>query len=199
MTGARAGERTRALSGFLFERAHLLLPLAAQLGPSTPDFESAVHGSSMAPAIPPGARIRVRVSGQRPSQVGDVVFYLADDGYTVHRVVYRMRRKSSAEYLLTEGDARFAPDPPVATRQVLGTVVAVEVDGDWSPLGLQPHGPWHRRLVRTMTLPATIVAMWFSVAAANRLAATLLKLETTARLARRRFLRSLGRSSPDRG
>ena len=190
MTGVPEAATTEAVSGFLLERAHLLLPLAAQLGPSQPDFESAIHGNSMAPAIPLGARIRVHIS-RAPNQVGDVVFYRADDGYTVHRVLYRMNRRSGADYLLTAGDARFAPDPPVACDQVLGAVVAVESDGQWRPLGSQTPGPWHRRLVRAMTLPLMIITLWFSLAAADRLAVGLLSLESRARLTRRGLLRGV--------
>lgn len=192
MTGVRGDQTAHAVSAFLLDRAHLLLPLTAQFGEAQSEFESAIHGSSMAPAIPAGARLRVRISGQIPSQVGDVVFYLADDGYTVHRVVHRMRRPSDADYLLTEGDARFAPDPPVPCGQVLGTVVAVESNGQWRPLGPPTPGPWHRRVVRAMTLPAMVVTMRYSVVAANRLATALLSLESRARLARRRCRHLLG-------
>jgi len=188
MTGARGDGTTRAASAFLVDRAHLLLPLASQLGEAETDFESAIRGSSMAPAIPAGARLRVRVGGPMPCRIGDVVFYLADDGYTVHRVVDRARRTSPEEYLLTEGDARFAPDPPVLSRQVLGTVVAVQIDGHWQPVGPRPASPWHMRVVRTMTLTAMSITMWFSVGVAKRLAALLLTVETRARLARRRLL-----------
>lgn len=186
MTGDSADGITRAVSAFLLDRAHLLLPLAAQLGDT--QFESAVHGSSMAPAIPAGARIRVRTGGT--CRVGDVVFYLADGVYTVHRVVYRSSGRGGTDYLLAEGDARFAPDPPLRPHQVLGTVEAVEVGGVWRPLGAQPVGPWHRRLVRALTLPAMRVTMRASVAASARLAALLLALESRARVVRRRVLHS---------
>lgn len=185
MAGARGDGTTRAVSAFLLDRAHLLVPLAEQLGPARPDFESAIHGSSMAPAIPAGARIRVRPSGQLPCQVGDVVFYLADSGYMVHRVVYR---SSDTGYLLAAGDARFAPDPPVPCRQALGIVCAIEIDGEWQPLGPFANGPWHRRVVRAMTIPAMVITMRISVVAAARLAALLHTLETRARVARRRLL-----------
>lgn len=191
MTGVRGHGTTRAVSELLLARSHLLVPLASQFGETKPHFESAIRGSSMAPAIPAGARLRVRPRGRRPCEVGDVVLYLADGGYTAHRVVYQTRRTSDAAYLLTEGDLRFAPDAPVSCRQVLGTVVAVEIDGQWHPVGPRPTGPWHRRVVCAMTLAAMITATWLSVAAANRLAAILLTLESTARVARRRLLHLL--------
>ena len=188
MTGVRGDGTAQAVSAFLLDRAHLLLPLASQLGRVQTEFESAIRGSSMAPAIPGGTRLRVRLGGQMPCQIGDVVFYLVDGGYTVHRVVHRARRTSDSDYLLAEGDARFAPDPPVPCRQVLGTVVAVQIDGRWQPVGPRPPGSWNGRVVRSMTLTAMIVTMWFSVGAAKRLAGLLLTLETRARLARRRLL-----------
>ena len=185
MSDARGDRTAQALSAFLVDRAHLLLPLAAQLGESPTEVESAIRGSSMAPAIPPRSRLRVRVGGQVPCQVGDVVFYLADDGYTAHRVVYRA---AGGDYLLAEGDARFAPDAPLSCRQVLGTVVAVEIDGQWQPVGGPPASPWHRRLVRRATLIAMIATAGISAGAAKRLAAVLLTVETKGRMTRRRLL-----------
>lgn len=194
MTAVPGYEKAQAISAFLLDRSHLLLPLAAQLGETQPDFESAIHGSSMSPAIPAGARIRVRPAQPANCQVGDVVFYLAEGGYTVHRVVHRRGRASDTDYLLAEGDARYAPDPPVPRSKVLGTVVAVQIDGEWKPLGPRPAGPWRRRVVRALTLPAMIATMWLSVAAAEWLADLLLVLEVRARGARRRFLHLLARA-----
>lgn len=148
----------------------------------------------MAPAIRAGARIRVQPSGGLTCQVGNVMFYLAGGGYVVHRVVYRARRTPDVDYLLTEGDARFAPDPPVPCHLVLGTVVAVETDGRWTPPAHQTPGPWHRRVARAISLPAMIIAMRFSLGGASRLAAVLLALESRARLARRWLLRLLRRA-----
>jgi hypothetical protein len=187
MTDAGATDAARTASAFLVERAHLLLPLAAQLGHTGSEFESAIRGSSMAPAIPPATRLRVRLSGQSPTRVGDVIFYLADGGYTVHRVVFRSRR-AGADYLLTEGDARFAPDPPVPPDRVLGTVVAVLVDGQWRPVDARARSSVLRRVVRALTLTAMITCLRFNAAAANRLAVALLALETRFRMSRRRFL-----------
>jgi hypothetical protein len=174
-------------SVLLLERAHLLLPLASELGDSQPVLESAIRGSSMSPAIPAGACLRVRPIGQRPCQVGDVVFYLADGGYTVHRVVYRARRASGLGYLLTAGDARFAPDPPVPSSRVLGTVVAVQSGSQWRPTSPLTPGPWYQRVVRAITLAVMIAALWLSATAAHWLADVLLSLESRSRLALRRL------------
>jgi hypothetical protein len=190
MAAARADGATGAVSALLLERAHLLLPLASHLSQGdhpAPHVESAIRGDSMAPAIPAGSRLRVRLGGQRRCRVGEVVFYLADGSYTVHRVVHRPRAARGVEYLLTAGDARFAPDPPVPSHNVLGTVIEVQIGGRWQPVGPQAPRPWPRRLIRSATLCALIITMWLSVAAADRLAAVLLALESRARVLRRRL------------
>jgi len=135
----------------------------------------------MWPAIPPGARLRVRVGGPAPPKVGDIALYLGDDGYTVHRVVSIARDMSGRAYLLTEGDARLAPDPPVACDKVLGAVVAIEIGGQWQPPGPLQADRWLRRLTRACTKAIMIAAMALSVPAARRLAMVLLSLESRAR------------------
>jgi hypothetical protein len=67
-------------------------------------------------------------------------------------------------------------------------VVAVESNGDWRPPGPLT-GPWHRRLVRALTVPLMIIMARISAGAADRLATAFLDLETRARLARRALLR----------
>jgi hypothetical protein len=74
MTDTRGDRTAQALSAFLVDRAHLQLPLSAELS-ETPSESRAHRGSSMAPAIlprssPPGARRR-----RESPVVGDVVFY----------------------------------------------------------------------------------------------------------------------------
>jgi hypothetical protein len=172
----------------LLERAHLLLPLAVELADDQPVFESAIHGSSMAPAIPARSPLRIRVASEPSYRSGDVVFYLrGGERFTVHRVLYRTRRASGPNYLLTAGDGRFAPDPPVPCDQVLGTVVSVQIAGQWRLVDPPTIGPWYQRVVRTITLPVMIAALWLSVRAAHRLADVLLTLETGSRIVLRRF------------
>jgi hypothetical protein len=190
MTAGHSESTAKTLSAFLVDNAELLLPLASHLGQEQPDFESAVRGSSMASAIPAGARIRVRPGEGSSCRIGDVVFYLSDGGYVVHRVVYRPPPSSDGDYLLTEGDARFAPDPPVPCRQVLGTVVAVQRNGQWAPVGPPVPGPWHRRVVRAVTLPLMILATRVSLVGAQGLARALLAIEFRVRLARRWLIRA---------
>src|SRR5215813_9031398 len=103
MTGGSSDGVSPAAGALSRGHARLLSPLTSPVDSAEGDVECAIRGSSMAPAIPPGARLQVRFGGQ-PGHVGDVVLYLADGGYTVHRVVYRARRTSDADRLLTEGD-----------------------------------------------------------------------------------------------
>ena len=190
MMGAPGDGTARAVSAYRLDRASIVGPAAPASGQAPREFESAIRGNSMAPAIPAGAHFRVRLSAEPPCRVGDVIFYLADGGYTAHRVVYRPRKGSDAEYLLAAGDARFAPDAPVPYRQVLGTVVDVQINGQGRPLSAQSAGPWHRRIGRTITLTAMITAMKLSVAVARRLAVSLDAAESRARVVRRRFVLS---------
>jgi hypothetical protein len=167
-----------------------LLPLAAMLGDGQDVFESAIRGSSMAPAVPPRARLRVRLQSGQPCAPGDVVFYQADDGYMVHRVVYVAGRSGDGRYLLTCGDNRLAPDPPVRPDQVLGTVIAVQGASGWRPPG-PPRIPRRgKRVVRAITVRAMIVVLGLSLSAAGRLARALLPLEMASRAALARLRRA---------
>jgi hypothetical protein len=186
-SGTPETRRVRAVSAFLLDHPPLLLPLASHFREPQLIFESAIRGPSMAPAIPSHARLRVQLLGPQPCQPGDVVFYLADDGYIVHRVVYRARRGSAPDYLLTCGDNRLAPDPPVQGNQVLGTVIAVQNARYWQPPSPPTTAPFYKRMIRAITLTAMITALWFSAVAARRLAAILLDLELVGRASVRRL------------
>lgn len=188
---APAPRRVRAVSSLLQGRDPLLLALASHLGGRESVFESAIRGSSMSPAIPGGARLRVRLLAEQPCQCGDVVYYLSNDGFMVHRVVYQARRGSAAGYLLTFGDNCLVPDPPVRKDQILGTVIAVRTASDWRPPGPSVNrSVWHR-LARAAASGAAIVALRFSVSAARRLSIILKWLESALRAPVGRVLRHL--------
>ena len=73
-------------------------------------------GSSMEPTIAAGAEVVLRCG--RAAAPGDVIAYVHGDQVVVHRLeVVR------ADVLLTRGDARVAPDPPLpADTAIVGTV-----------------------------------------------------------------------------
>ena len=80
-------------------------------------------GTSMGGMIDTGSSVSVE-PGTRP-RWGEVwVFCLADDRVVVHRC--RGRR---GEAWLFQGDRRAAPDPLVATEQLVGRVTAVHTPG----------------------------------------------------------------------
>jgi hypothetical protein len=169
-----AARRLRAVSAFLLERPPLLLPVASLFREREPIFESAIRGPSMEPTLPSHARLRVRTLGREPCRPGDIAYFLVGDGYMVHRVVYLADRGPARGYLLTCGDNRLAPDPPLRSDRVLGTVIAVEMANGWR---------------RALTLVAMIAALWGSAAGAGRLAALLLDLELAGRASVRRCRR----------
>lgn len=180
--GTPQTRRLHAVSAFLRTRSALLLPLAAHFRASQAVFESTIHGSSMTPAIPTGARFRVQLRDQQFCGLGDVVFYQTSTGYMVHRVVYRTRRGPSQAYVLTCGDNCLAPDPPVPHESILGIVSAVELAGTWQPPVPPRITSGVKRAIRACTVTTMIAALWCHVATARRLSCLLLACESRARL-----------------
>jgi hypothetical protein len=81
-------------------------------------------GSSMEPAIASGADVLL-VCGTACAP-GDVVAVRAAGAVLVHRVVARGR---DGTWLLTRGDARLVPDPPVRAEDVIGRVTGRRAGG----------------------------------------------------------------------
>ena len=168
MTGVRGDGTTQAVSAFLLDRAHLLLPLAAQLGADTArlrerhprqqhgagDSRRRAHpGATRRSSALPGRRRRV-LPGRRwlhgPSR-------RVPDAPSVRRGLSAHR-----------GRCPLCPRPAGAVRaRCSAPWWRSQINGQWQPVGPQTPGPWHRRVVRAMTLPAMIAAMWLSVAAAS--------------------------------
>lgn len=186
-----AARRIGAVSSFLLDREPLLPALAAHLGGREEVFESAIRGSSMSPAIPSLARLRVRLLADRRCRPGDIVYFLSNDGFMVHRVIRQLRDSSTASHLLTFGDNCLSPDPPVRMDRILGIVVAVRIAGDWRPPGPPINASVIHRAIRAASATAVIVAFRFSAAAARRLVAALTALESVGRAPIGRLLRSL--------
>lgn len=183
--------RIHAVSSFLLDRDPLVLELASRLGGRDQVCESAIRGSSMSPAIPGRARLRVRLLAKQSCQAGDVVFYLSDEGFMVHRLVYQPRRCSAASYVLTFGDNCLAPDPPVKKDRIMGTVIAVQTATGWRPPGPPRSASVYHRLIRVVAYGVMVVTFWFSTSAARRLAILLAALESMGRAPAGRLLRRL--------
>jgi hypothetical protein len=87
-------------------------------------------GTSMEPAIPSGAEVRL-LCGAAPG-LGDVVARREGAGVLVHRVV---ALSADGVWMLTRGDARWLPDAPVrGTEGLLGCVSAVRGQAAFAPL-----------------------------------------------------------------
>jgi hypothetical protein len=197
--GTAAGRRVHAVSSLLLDRPPLLLPLASQLREQQLEFESAIHGSSMAPAIPAGTRLRVRpLASQQHCEPGDVVFFLADDRYVVHRVVHRARWGAGRDHLLTCGDGAVAPDAPLRSDRVLGTVTAIQTAAGWRPVGPRTvTSSLYRRAIRGLALASVILVLGVNPSAAGRLTTLLLELESTGRAAVRHLRKWRPGNSPE--
>ena len=98
-----------------------------------------VRGSSMTPAVPDGATARLEPLGRQPVRGGEVVITRTPHGLLCHRVL-TARRDQRVE---TWGDTCHAPDEPVPAQEVLGRLVALEVEGQWRTLAPRP--AWHMR------------------------------------------------------
>ncbi|MGH8702717.1 MAG: hypothetical protein ACREVR_16315, partial [Burkholderiales bacterium] len=122
---------------------------------------------------------------------GDIVYFLSDAGFMVHRVVYRKHRNPADGWLLTLGDNCFAPDAPVSAERVLGTVVAARAGNDWRIPPPPEKRPAVHRFFRAAAVAAMICALWISVPLAYRLATALRALERIGRSPVGRLLRRL--------
>jgi hypothetical protein len=91
----------------------------------------------MEPAVPRGATLRISLGRVAPYRVGEVVAFVQDAGICVHRVAFLGRSQQARDYIITQGDACFYPDPPISTRLVLGPVTEFRLKGDWVPTGDQ--------------------------------------------------------------
>jgi signal peptidase I len=91
-----------------------------------------VSGSSMRPSFGDGSWLLVDF-GAREAKVGEVVLFPLGDTLVAHRVI-RRRRTLRGWMLRTKGDACRGPDPPVASKDVLGVVRAVRSSRAVSPV-----------------------------------------------------------------
>jgi hypothetical protein len=188
---AQTADRIGAVSAFLLDRDSLLPVVASRLGSDT-TFESAIRGGSMSPAIPGYSRLHVQLLGNRVPERGEILYYLADDGFVIHRLVRHVSANSGERYYLTIGDDCLAPDPPIPERRVLGTVIAVETSSGRRPPGSPESRSAFHRFARAVSIPTTFAASRISVSAAARVAMLFRQLENAGRARVGRVLRLVG-------
>lgn len=187
----RSADRISAVSAFLLDRDSLLPVVASRLGSDT-TFESAIRGGSMAPAIPGYSRLRVKLLGNRIPERDDILYYLSDDGFVIHRLVRHVSSRSGERYYLTIGDDCLAPDPPVPEDRVLGVVIAVETSSGIRPPGSPESRSAFHRLARAVSIPTAFAASRISVSAAAQVAILFRQIENAGRARIGRLLRFVG-------
>jgi hypothetical protein len=128
-------------------------------------------GGSMQDAIP--AHSQIRISFGRPvDRVGEVVAFMEGSRVVAHRVAYRSRLRRH-DFLVTRGDARILPDPPVPVPAVLGTVDQVDDGSGWRALGAQSRLPRRDRCLAFVLLCASAMLLEASPSLARRFVAWL--------------------------
>lgn len=127
----------RAIGSLIWKDPERILEAVSCLrGPDTV-IECRLRGGSMEPALPRGATLRISLGRAAHYRVGEVVAFVQDSGICVHRVACLGRGQRARDYIVTQGDACFYPDPPISTRHVLGPVTEFRHNEDWFPTGDQ--------------------------------------------------------------
>ena len=102
------------------------LDLAAEILRQGGSFQFRAHGSSMAPFIRGGDLLTVAPVEPAALQSGDVILFRAHQGRIITHRVLQKSVQDGEWTLLTQGDARLAPDGPVPGKRVLARVVRVQ-------------------------------------------------------------------------
>ena len=100
-----------------------------------------VTGTSMLPAIWPGAQVRIRRASTDEVSIGDIVLTASGAGLRLHRLV-----RVSGGQLQTRGDHHDHCDPPIAASRLLGVTDGVDERG-----ALRRLLTWLLRKSRTLT------------------------------------------------
>jgi signal peptidase I len=104
-------------------------------------------GASMLPALWPGDLLTIQYSNFDQVESGDVVLFLRNGRFFVHRVLSKTR--SEHELLVTRGDCMPQADPPVHTGELLGKVTKIQRDS-WFPAPTLNLSPFRRIFARML-------------------------------------------------
>lgn len=87
-----------------------------------------IKGRSMHPLIRKSDIVTVQLAKFEETKVGDVVVYTRNihHGFTVHRLIRKIRDSEGRKSLITKGDASRHGDPPVYTEELCGKVATIE-------------------------------------------------------------------------
>jgi len=120
--------------------------LAAELLRTSGTLRLAALGHSMLPTLWPGDVLNVEARSIDQVQVGDVVLFMRENRFFIHRVLQK-DNNNSVHRLLTRGDAMPEGDEPVTAEELLGKVVSIS-DNDRTVV--VPPCSWMRRGIGLM-------------------------------------------------
>jgi signal peptidase I len=101
--------------------AIVAIPRVLSWALGTPQPLAAVSGSSMWPTLHKGDLVLLKgVDGMEDLQVGDIIAFRQERGFSIHRVV-----NIEGEMITTRGDGNFGDDPPITIDDVMGKVPQV--------------------------------------------------------------------------
>jgi signal peptidase I len=102
--------------------------LAVEVLKSWGELRLQAKGISMLPTLWPGDLVTVQSRSSGQVQAGDIVLYIREGRFFVHRMVSKFGR-SSEPFVITRGDCTPEEDPPVAETELLGTVTQIRRRG----------------------------------------------------------------------
>ncbi len=86
----------------------------------TPYPMAAITSGSMWPVLKEGSLVFIKSVDKSEIEVGDIIVYRNDKGFTIHRVA-ELREND----LTTKGDANFQKDAPVKYEDIIGKTLTV--------------------------------------------------------------------------
>jgi hypothetical protein len=159
---------TDALAALFLRDAESFDRAAKGLANQTVDFP--ITGNSMGTSLPKGTVVRVALGAG--CNAGDIAVFRQQERIVAHRVIDR-----GTTHLITRGDARFAPDPPVPATQILGRVTGIVSSGGVDPLSAPLRRHVLARIAIAITDSIVVIATRVSPGLARGMAATLRVLE----------------------
>ena len=168
-----------ALAALFLGDAQRFDAAAKQLARGNHSVDIPITGTSMGANLPKGTVVRVALTDAASCNAGDIVVFRLLQRVVAHRLIHR-----TDSYLLTRGDARFSPDPPIPNDRVLGRVTGIVASGALLPLQGFRHRSALVRAIKAMISEASIVALRISPALAlgfSRLVTVAERLQRGAR------------------
>jgi hypothetical protein len=165
-------EHTRALAQFFLHDPGLFDGAGRLLARAECSVDIPITGSSMGLALPDGSVVRVALGDGELCRTGDVVVFRQHENIVAHRALATAKR-----HLITRGDARIAPDRPVAFCRVIGRVTGVVVPMDVVAPPATPRRHWLVRMANVFAIGTTVFALRISPGLAERWVAFLTCIE----------------------